>query len=108
APLRGKPILLNYRRLSHRRSMAPSAVPLPAQQQGAPGEAAAHRLEQDEIALLDASIGPSDRERQRDRRRRRIAVLFHGADDLFWIDAELVGRAGDDALIGLMRHEPVD
>ena len=47
-------------------------------------------------------------ERERNRGGRRVAVPVDGGDDLRRGDAELVRRAVDDALVGLMRHEPVD
>ena len=49
-----------------------------------------------------------DGERERDRGGGGVAVPVDGGDDLLGRDAELVRRAVDDALVGLMRHEPVD
>src|SRR5215218_413983 len=49
----------------------------PAQQRAAPGEAAADRLDHDEVALLHAAVAAGDVESQRDRCGRRVAVLIH-------------------------------
>ena len=47
---------------------------LPAHQHRTPCEAAAHRLEQHQVALLDAAVGDGDGERQRHGSGRRVAV----------------------------------
>src|SRR5690606_38141439 len=76
---------------------------LPAQENRTPGEAAAHRLEQHEVALPDATVGDGRAERQRHRGGRGVAVQVDGDDDLVPGDAELPGRGVDDALVGLVR-----
>src|SRR5207245_1353361 len=81
---------------------------LPPQKCRAPGETAAHRLQKYEIAAFDAAIRDSVGERKRDRSRRRVAVAIERHHNFFGRDAELVDGAVDDALVGLMRHEPVD
>jgi hypothetical protein len=55
-------------------------------QHRAPGEAAAHRLQKHEVALLDAPVARSGGQRQRDGGSRRIAVLVDGDDDLLRAD----------------------
>ncbi len=47
-------------------------------------------------------------QRQRNRRRRGVAVTIDGQHHLLRCNMQLVRRRIDDALVGLMRHEPVD
>src|SRR3569623_1462297 len=75
---------------------------------GAPGEPAAHRLEQQKVALLDPSVvdalGPSERIRG----GRGIGVLADRLEHHVLVDAQPVGDAGQDTLVGLVRIYPVD
>ena len=80
----------------------------PAHQRRPPGKAASHRLEQHQIAAFDASILHGDIERERNRGGGRVSVAVDSRHDLLGRDAELVRGAVDDALVGLMRHEPVE
>src|SRR5690349_385429 len=80
----------------------------PADERRSPREAAAHRLQHDEVAVLDAAVADGVVERERNGRRGRVAVPADGRNDLLLADTELPGAGVDDALIGLMRHEPVD
>ena len=66
------------------------ALRLPAHERGTPGEAAAHGLEQQQIALLHASILDGDRQRQRDRRGGRVAVQVDGQHHLLRRNMKLV------------------
>ena len=47
----------------------------------APGKAAAHRFEDEQLPALDAAIAHGGIERQRDRCRRCVGVLVHCDDD---------------------------
>ena len=48
----------------------------------APGETAAERCKNEKFARLDASVANALIERERNRSRRRIRMLFDGDDDL--------------------------
>src|ERR1017187_1748693 len=72
-----------FRGLARGSNAAIAIVPrrsLIAQQRRAPGHAAAQRLEQQQIAALDAPIAHPDIECQWHRGGRGIAVLLHGHD----------------------------
>src|SRR5688500_6302713 len=83
-------------------------INLPAQQRRAPGEAAAHRFQHDEVALLYTAVMHRRIEGERDGGRRSVAVPRHGGNHLVLRNSELFGAGVDDALVGLVRHEPVD
>src|SRR5262249_51662706 len=74
----------------------------------APGEPAPHRLEQHEVARLDASVADRHRQREGNRGRRGVAVPVDRRDHLLGRDPQLVRGTVDDPLVGLMRDEPVD
>ena len=47
-------------------------------------------------------------ERERDRRRRRVAEPLDVDDDLARVEAQLLGRRLDDPAVGLVRHEQIE
>ena len=55
---------------------------LPADKSGTPGEAAAHRLQQNQMARLNSPVGHRMGQRQGDGGGRGIRVLVDGDDDL--------------------------
>src|SRR5690606_33730103 len=55
----------------------------------APGEAAAHTLQQDRLARADAAVTAGRIQRQRHAGRRGVGVLAHGDHDLVVGNAEL-------------------
>ena len=58
--------------------------------------------------VLDAPVARRRRRARAESRRPRCCRAGHGDDDLFRRDAELLGGGVDDALVRLVRHEPVD
>src|ERR1700746_3284594 len=68
---------------------------LPADQAGAPGQAAAHRLHEDEVAGPDAAVADRVGERERDRCSRSIRMPINGYDDFAAIETELAPHAVD-------------
>ena len=60
------------------------------------------------MPALDPAVGNRIGQRQRDRGRRGVAVAIDRDHHFFRSDAELVRGTVDDALIGLVRHEPID
>jgi len=81
---------------------------LPSDQERAPCEATTHRLQKDQITLIDTAIGDRHRQRQRDRSRRGVGVPVDGDDDLAFGYAEFSGRGLNDPPIGLVWYEPID
>ena len=61
-----------------------------------------------QIAALDLPIGDADRQGQRDRRGRGVAVILNGHNDAVHPNAQLARGGFDDPDIGLMWHDPVD
>src|SRR5678815_2632278 len=57
----------------------------------APGEAAAHALQEDEVSGPHATIANRHVERERDRGGRGVGVLVHGDDAFRFGKAELLG-----------------
>ena len=74
----------------------------PPKQHGPNGEARADRREQHEIALLQASRTNRVVQRERDRRRRRVAESIDVDKRFVGRDAEFLRRRLDDAPVGLM------
>ena len=81
---------------------------LHAGERGTPCEAAAHRLEHDQIAFLDPAVAAGDVEGERHRGGRGVGVLVDRDNDLFGRQVELARGRIEDACIGLVRHDPVD
>ena len=80
----------------------------PADQRGAPGEAAAHRLDHHEIAGLDAAVLDRDARASGIEAAEVLPCLSTVTTTFSRANAKLVGGGVDDAPVGLMRHEPVD
>jgi hypothetical protein len=59
-------------------------------------------------AAFDPPVGHRIGERERDRRRRCIAVAIDRSDDFLGRDAKFVRRTVDDPLVRLVRDEPID
>src|SRR5437868_1298235 len=74
---------------------------------GTPGEAAAHRLEHEQVTLPDPPVADRGVEGQRDRRRGGIGMPVDGDDHLLRRQAELPGGGVEDALVCLVRDHPV-
>ena len=89
-------------------SLTPGFGRSPAKHTRAPGESAAHRLENDQLTGLQAAIAGGFGQCKRYRSGRGIGVSVDGEDHLFHRNAELVGRARENSPIGLVRYDPVD
>ena len=71
-------------------------VLLPAHERRTPGKSAAHRFQKHEIALLDAPIPHRDRQRQRYRCRRSVAVKVDGQHHLLRGNMKFVRGSVDE------------
>src|SRR5262245_25194174 len=80
----------------------------PTQQSRTPGEAAAHGLEHDVLARLNASVAHRLIQRQRYRSGRSIGVAIDRHDHAIHAQAELARGGFDDAQVGLVRDQPID
>src|ERR1700712_4627640 len=74
----------------------------------APRKAAADAFYQHMLAALDAAVAHGDVERERNRCRRRIAMLANSHDHALERHMKLLRRAFHDADVGLMGNQPVD
>src|SRR5579864_2719887 len=74
----------------------------------APREAAADAFDQYVLAAFDTPVPDGDVERERNRGRRRVAVLANRHDHPLLRKTQLAARALHDADIGLMGNQPVD
>src|SRR3569623_1958193 len=70
--------------------------------------AVAARLEQHGVAALDAAVAYRDVESERDRRRRGVAVFGHRHHHPRHRQIHFLGGGFDDAVVGLVRLQPVD
>jgi hypothetical protein len=70
------------------------------QQRRAPGQAAADRLQQQEVAALDAAVIHRLRQGQRHRGGRGVGVAIHRHHHAFPRQAELLAHGVDDADVG--------
>src|SRR5256885_2121857 len=80
----------------------------PSQKYGTHREAGADRGEQYELPLLQLPRAQCVVQRERYRRRRRIAEPLDVDDHLLRRQAELLGCRLDDPPVGLVRHEQID
>src|SRR5690349_12307154 len=81
---------------------------LQADEACAPREPAAHRLEHDEIARLEAPVALRLVEGQRDGGSRGVGMPVYRDDDLLERQTKLLGRRFEYPQVGLMRHHPID
>ena len=79
-----------------------------AHQAGAPGEAAAHCFEHDEVTRLDPSVAQPVIEGKRHGCGRGVGVQAHGLDHPFRRQVQFPRGRVQNPLIRLMRHHPVD
>src|SRR5271154_5185358 len=80
----------------------------PPDQSAAPGEPGADARTKHEVAVADAAVVDRREQRERYRRRRRVAVALDVGDRALAFEAEALGRGFDDAEIRLVRPEPRD
>src|SRR5690606_28943307 len=78
-----------------------------AQQRRAPGEAAAERLQQQQLAPLHAAGTNRLVQGQRHRAGGGVAVAVDGDYDAAHRHLQALGRGLDDAQVGLVRDQPV-
>src|SRR5260221_1971782 len=76
-------------------------------ERGTPGEAAAHGLQQDQLAGADPAVADPLGERQRDRGGRRVGVAVDRQDHAVGRHVELLGGGVGDPAGGLGRAPPV-
>src|ERR1700692_2632743 len=80
----------------------------PAQEGRTPSEPPAHGLHEDQIAPFDPPVADRDRQGKRHGRRGGIAVLGDGRNHLPGRYVQFARSAVENALVGLVRYEPVD
>ena len=80
-------------------------VPSDAQDRRAPGKAAAHRFEHDEVAALDPTVAHGKVERERHRGRRGVCMLIDGQHHALGGKAEPLRGRVDDPPVRLVRDE---
>ena len=81
---------------------------LPLQQGAAPGEAGAEAHAQDLLAPLQQPLLRHLVQGDGDAGRRGVSVAHHVLVELLIGDLQLLRHVVDDALVGLVGHEPVD
>src|SRR5579863_9102299 len=78
---------------------------LPANEVGAPGEAAAACVEHHEVVVADAAGLERFVECDGNRSGRGVAVMVDVGEDLFRGQSQALGDGVDDAQVGLMRND---
>ena len=74
----------------------------------APGEAAAERGQQHQVVGLEPSLGLGHRQRDRQRRGRRVGEPVDVVDDAIGRESEALADRADDPRVGLVVDEQLD
>ena len=85
-----------------------TAQPLVFHQNRTPSKTAADAFEQEVLSAFDLAVFNADIQCQRNGGCGSVAVVLDGQDHFVHAQAQVFGGRVDNALVGLVRHNPID